>query len=52
MARTDRTPYEALWEDAKNSEMSGNGLKDMRPFMVETRNTWQDLEEQESRAKL
>ena len=52
LARTDKTPYEALWEGAKNSEMSGDGLKDMRPFMVETRNTWRDVEEQKSRAKL
>ena len=52
LARADKTPYEALREGAKNSEMSGDGMKSFRPFMVETRNTWREIEEEKTRAKL
>ena len=52
LARSDKTPYEALWDGAKASEMSGEGMKSIRPFIVETRNTWKEAEAGRARAKL
>lgn len=38
LARSDKTPYEALFEEgAKHSEMSGSGMSHLWPMMVDTR---------------
>lgn len=51
LARADKTPYEALFEEgAKRSEMSGNGMSHLWPMMVDTRKTFERI--QEARAKL
>ena len=52
-ARADQTPYEAIFEGAKRSEMSGEGVRHLWPLMVETRGLWKKIEEEErGRAKL
>jgi acyl-CoA oxidase len=53
LARSDQTPYEALFEGAKRSEMSGAGMSHLWPMMVETRQIWKKVEEEKHhRAKL
>jgi acyl-CoA oxidase len=54
MARSDKTPYEALFEEgAVRSEMSGNGMSHLWPMMVDTRQMWRRIEEEKAgRAKL
>ncbi|KAK5718220.1 hypothetical protein LTR17_015793, partial [Elasticomyces elasticus] len=45
LARADRTPYEALFEEgAKNSEMSGDKMKHLFEMMVDTRQLWKRIE--------
>jgi acyl-CoA oxidase len=46
LARADQTPYEALLEGAKKSEMSGAGMSHLWPVMIETRGIWKQLEEE------
>ena len=41
LARADQTPYEALLDGAKASEM--NRMQHMWPTLVDTRNTWKHL---------
>lgn len=44
LARSDKTPYEALFEEgAKRSEMSGNGMSHLWPMMVDTRQIWKRI---------
>lgn len=45
LAKADQTPYEALFEGAKRSEMSGAGMSHLWPLMVETRQMWQKIEQ-------
>jgi acyl-CoA oxidase len=47
LARADQTPYEALLEGAKKSEMSGEKMSHLWPMMVDTRRLWQRIEEEE-----
>ena len=51
LARADQTPYEALLDGAKRSEMSGEKMSHLWPMMVDTRQTWRRMEE-EGKAKL
>ena len=52
LARSDKTPYEALWEGAKGSEMNEMG-QDVKGVIRGARGVWKDLkEEKEGRAKL
>ncbi|KAK5705294.1 hypothetical protein LTR97_002412 [Elasticomyces elasticus] len=45
LARADRTPYEALFEEgAKSSEMSGDKMKHLFEMMVDTRQLWKRIE--------
>jgi acyl-CoA oxidase len=37
-ARGDKTPYEALWEGAKQSELNDNAF--IRPSLLYARNLW------------
>ena len=46
LAKADQTPYEALLEGAKRSEMSGAGMSHLWPIMVDTRQIWKRLEEE------
>jgi acyl-CoA oxidase len=48
LARADQTPYEALLDGAKKSEMSGAGMSHLWPIMVDTRQTWKRLEEEKA----
>lgn len=54
LARSDREPYEALFEEgAVRSEMSGNGMSHLWPMMVDTRQLWKKIKEDNpGRAKL
>lgn len=54
MARSDKNPYEALFEEgAVRSEMSGNGMSHLWPMMVDTRQLWKRTEQEKAgRAKL
>jgi acyl-CoA oxidase len=42
LARSDMSPYEALFEGAKNSEM--NNMRDIWPAIVDARKIWGRLE--------
>jgi acyl-CoA oxidase len=44
LARASESPYEALWEGAKASEMSGDGMKDVRPTIVSARGLWKEIQ--------
>ncbi|KAL6248640.1 hypothetical protein RBB50_004895 [Rhinocladiella similis] len=46
LARADQTPYEALLEGAKKSEM--NHMQHLWPMMVDTRRIWKRLEDEKS----
>ena len=48
LAKADQTPYEALLEGAKRSEMSGAGMSHLWPIMVDTRQMWKRIEEEKS----
>jgi len=53
LARSDQTPYEALFDDAKRSEMSGMQMSHLWPMMVDTRQIWKRIEEERNnKAKL
>lgn len=53
LARSDQTPYEALLDGAKKSEMSGTQMSHLWPMMVDTRRTWKKIEdERKTQAKL
>jgi acyl-CoA oxidase len=41
LAKKDKSPYEALWEGAKNSEM--NNLLHLRPLIISTREIWKEF---------
>ena len=49
LARADQTPYEALLEGAKRSEMSGEKMSHLWPMMVDTRQIWK---REKAKAKL
>jgi acyl-CoA oxidase len=52
LARTDKSPYEALFEEgAKRSEMSGNGMRHLWPMMVDTRQIWRRVEGEQKRMR-
>ena len=40
LARAEETPYEALLNGARGSEMSGAGMQHLWPMMVDTRELW------------
>jgi hypothetical protein len=44
LARAGESPYEALWKGAKASEMSGNGMKDVRPTIISARGIWKEVQ--------
>jgi acyl-CoA oxidase len=46
LAKADQTPYEALLDGAKRSEMSGTGMSHLWPMMIETRQIWKKVEEE------
>ncbi|KAK3684524.1 hypothetical protein LTR37_020199 [Vermiconidia calcicola] len=47
LARSDKEPYEALFEEgAVTSEMSGDGMAHLWPMMVDTRQMWRRIEEE------
>lgn len=48
LAKADQTPYEALLEGAKRSEMSGAGMSHLWPVMVDTRQIWKRIEEEKN----
>ena len=48
LARPDQTPYEALLEGAKKSEMSGTGMSHLWPMMVDTRQIWKRLQKEKA----
>lgn len=51
LARADQTPYEALLEGARKSEM--NNMQHLWPMMVDTRGIWKEIErERVGKAKL
>lgn len=53
LARAGQTPYEALLDGAKRSEMSGEKMSHLWPMMVDTRQIWKRVEAgQDGRAKL
>lgn len=53
LARAGETPYEALWRAARESEMSGDGMKDVRPTIIGARGVWKEVQEREQgKAKL
>lgn len=53
LARSNQTPYEALFEGAQKSEMSGRQISHLWPMMVDTRQTWKKIEqERKEQAKL
>ena len=54
LARSDTEPYEALFQEgAVRSEMSGMGMSHLWPMMVDTRQMWKKIEEENAgRAKL
>jgi acyl-CoA oxidase len=53
LARSDQTPYEALFEGARKSEMSGRQMSHLWPMMVDTRQTWKRIDqERRQQAKL
>jgi acyl-CoA oxidase len=43
LARHDQTPYEALLEGARKSEM--NNMQHLWPMMVDTRRLWKQMHE-------
>lgn len=47
LARADQTPYEALLDGAKRSEMSGEKMSHLWPMMVDTRRMWRRIENEE-----
>lgn len=40
LAKSKQTPYEALWEGAKRSELSGTQMEYMFPAIIDTTNLW------------
>jgi acyl-CoA oxidase len=52
LAKSDQSPYEALFEGAKRSEMSGANMAHLWPLMVETRQLWNKIAESKNVAKL
>lgn len=55
LARADQTPYEALLDGAKRSEMSGEKMSHLWPMMVDTRSIWRRIdgdEQVKAKAKL
>lgn len=40
LARTNQTPYEALFEGAERSELSGERMQHLYPLILETRGLW------------
>ncbi|KIW06485.1 uncharacterized protein PV09_02921 [Verruconis gallopava] len=46
LARSNQTPYEALWEGAKKSEMSGAAMSYLWPVMIGARQIWKQIEEE------
>lgn len=46
LARSDQTPYEALFEGARKSEMSARQMSHLWPMMVDTRQTWKRIEQE------
>jgi acyl-CoA oxidase len=52
LAKADQSPYEALLEGAKRSEMSGLQMSHLWPLMVETRQLRKKIDEQREVAKL
>lgn len=51
LARSDQTPYEALLDGARKSEMSGANMSHMWPMMVDTRMMASRLSEEETATK-
>jgi acyl-CoA oxidase len=51
LAKSDQTPYEALLEGAKRSEMSGAGMSHLWPLMVDTRQIWNRIEDENKGSK-
>jgi acyl-CoA oxidase len=52
LAKSDQSPYEALLDGAKKSEMSGTKMSHLWPMMVETRQLWEKVGNQSNFAKL
>ncbi|KAF7193638.1 Peroxisomal acyl-coenzyme A oxidase 1 [Pseudocercospora fuligena] len=57
LARADKSPYESLFEAAKNSELSGEKMEHMYPVIIETTNIWRKMQNEaaiseQHRAKL
>jgi acyl-CoA oxidase len=52
LAKSDQSPYEALFEGAKRSEMSGASMSHLWPMMVDTRKLWDKIGEPALVAKL
>lgn len=49
LARADQTPYAALLDGAKRSEM--NNMQHLWPMMVNTRRIWQEIEAEKRRGQ-
>ncbi|KAI1612554.1 acyl-CoA dehydrogenase/oxidase C-terminal [Exophiala viscosa] len=49
LARADETPYEALLNGAKKSEM--NNMQHLWPMMVDTRRIWREVEQDKQRGQ-
>ncbi|KAK4938217.1 hypothetical protein LTR10_021290 [Elasticomyces elasticus] len=49
LARADETPYEALLNGAKKSEM--NNMQHLWPMMVDTRRIWREIEQEKQRGR-
>jgi acyl-CoA oxidase len=45
LARSNPTPYEALFEGAKNTEMSGMKMLHLWPVIVDTKHIWKKINE-------
>jgi len=49
LARADETPYEALLNGAKKSEM--NNMQHLWPMMVDTRRIWREADQEKQRGR-
>ncbi|KEF52473.1 uncharacterized protein A1O9_11315 [Exophiala aquamarina CBS 119918] len=52
LARTNQTPYEALFQGAQTSEMSGEKMSHIWPLIIETTRLWKQATSPEAKAKL
>lgn len=52
LARSKQTPYEALWEGAKRSELSGTQMEYMFPAIIDTTNLWRFTSTADHKSKL